>query len=123
MAAWAIIAVPLLIMFFALGMERVEARLRQIAVGENEVEEFLEQARPNEVRELFRHGIGRALELFRLRRRSQARRSVSWNPPLTVAPGTVTTPDWPAPDTDLGNDVTMPMPAVRAVPATRFRAS
>jgi len=73
MAAWAIIAVPLLIMFFALGMERVEARLRQVAVGENDVEEFLEQARPNEVRELFRHGIGRALELFRLRRRTRGR--------------------------------------------------
>jgi hypothetical protein len=74
MAAWAVIAVPLLIMFFALGMERVEARLRQVAVGENDVEEFLEQARPNEVRELFRHGIGRALELFRLRRRTPRRR-------------------------------------------------
>jgi hypothetical protein len=73
MAAWAIIAVPLLIMFFALGMERVEARLRQVAVGENDIEEFLEQARPNEVRELFRHGIGRALELFRLRRRAPGR--------------------------------------------------
>lgn len=111
-------------MFFALGMERVEARLRQFAVGENEVEEFLEQARPNEVRELFRHGIGRALELFRLRRRTQTQqRSVSWRPPLTVAPGTVTTPDWPPPGTDLGNDVTMPMPAVRSAPAARFRAS
>ena len=133
MAAWAVIAVPLLIMFFALGMERVEARLRQVAVGENDVEEFLEQARPNEVRELFRHGIGRALELFRRRRRTQAQRThlgrppvghpVSWRPPLTVAPGTVTTPDWPPPGTDLGNDVTMPMPAVRAAPAARFRAS
>lgn len=29
MAAWTVIAVPLLIMFFALGMERVEARLRR----------------------------------------------------------------------------------------------
>jgi hypothetical protein len=56
-------------MFFALGMERVEARLRQVAVGETDVEEFLEQARPNEVRALFRFGIGRALELVRLRRR------------------------------------------------------
>lgn len=60
-------------MFFALGMERVEARLRQVAVGEDDVEEFLEQARPNEVRELFRFGIGRALELFRGRRRTSSR--------------------------------------------------
>lgn len=73
MAAWAIVAVPLLIMFFALGMERVETRLGQVVVGENDVEEFLRQARPNEVRELFRSGIGRALELFRLRRRNQGR--------------------------------------------------
>jgi len=62
-------------MFFALGMERVEARLRQVAVGENDVEEFLEQARPNEVRELFKYGIGRALELFRRRRRTPPRRA------------------------------------------------
>jgi hypothetical protein len=74
MAAWAVIAVPLLIMFFALGMERVEARL-QVAVGENEVEEFLEQARPNEVLELFKYGIGRALELFRRRRQPPPRRA------------------------------------------------
>ena len=55
-------------MFFALFMERVESRLRHVAVQENEVEEFLEQARPDEVRALYGHGIGRALELFRLRR-------------------------------------------------------
>jgi hypothetical protein len=58
-------------MFFALGMERVEAKLRQVAFGEGDVEEFLDHARPNELRELFRHGIGRALEVFRLRRRAR----------------------------------------------------
>lgn len=58
-------------MFFALGMERVEARLRQVTVGERDVEEFLDNARPNELRELFRHGIGRAIELFRVRRRDR----------------------------------------------------
>jgi hypothetical protein len=68
MTAWLVLVVPLLIMFFALFMERVEARLRHVAVQENEVEEFLEQARPDEVRALYGHGIGRALELFRLRR-------------------------------------------------------
>jgi hypothetical protein len=55
-------------MIFALFMERVEARLRHVAVREDEVEQFLEQARPDEVRALYGHGIGRALELFRLRR-------------------------------------------------------
>jgi hypothetical protein len=68
MTAWFVIAVPIIIMFFALFMERVEARLRHVAVQEDEVEEFLEQARPDEVRALYGHGIGRALELFRLRR-------------------------------------------------------
>ena len=68
MTAWFVIVIPFLIMVFALFMERVETRLRHVAVQENEVEEFLEQARPDEVRALYGHGIGRALELFRLRR-------------------------------------------------------
>ncbi|MGH3436770.1 MAG: hypothetical protein ACRDRN_09915 [Sciscionella sp.] len=68
MALWFIVIVPFAIMFFALLMERVEARLKHVAVHENEVEEFLEQARPNEVNALYGHGIGRALELFRGRR-------------------------------------------------------
>ncbi|GGS17228.1 MULTISPECIES: hypothetical protein [Actinokineospora] len=68
MAVWFVFAVPLVIMFFALFMERVETRIRHAAVQETDVEEFLEQARPDEVRALYGHGIGRALELFRLRR-------------------------------------------------------
>lgn len=68
MTVWFVIAVPLVVLFFALFMERVESRLRHITVQENEVEEFLEQAQPNEVRALYGQGIGRALELFRLRR-------------------------------------------------------
>lgn len=68
MTVWFVVAVPLVILFFALFMERVESRLRNITVGENEVEEFLEQAQPNEVGALYGQGIGRALELFRLRR-------------------------------------------------------
>ena len=71
MTVWFVILVPLVIMFFALFMERVEAKLRHVAVQENEVEEFLESARPDEVKALYGHGIGRALELFRLRRRGR----------------------------------------------------
>ncbi|MFI6100992.1 hypothetical protein ACWEIJ_43895 [Lentzea sp. NPDC004789] len=71
MTAWFVIVVPIVIMFFALFMERVEAKLRHVAVQENEVEEFLESARPEEVKALYGHGIGRALELFRLRRRGR----------------------------------------------------
>lgn len=56
MTVWFVVAVPLVMMFFALAMERVENRLRHVAVQEEEVEEFLEQARPNEVRALYGHG-------------------------------------------------------------------
>lgn len=73
MTVWYAAAVPLLIMLFALAMERVETRVRDVAVQENEVEEFLEQARPDEVRALFGSGISRALELFQLRRLAPAR--------------------------------------------------
>lgn len=68
MTYWFVIIIPLVIMLFALGMERVEARLKNLTIRENEVEEFLEQAQPEEVNALYGHGIGRALELFRLRR-------------------------------------------------------
>jgi hypothetical protein len=69
MSAWLSVLVPLLVMFFALGMERVESRLREAAVRPEELEELLEQPRPDEVSALFRQGTGRALELFRLRNR------------------------------------------------------
>ena len=68
MSYWFIVIIPLVIMLFALFMERVEARLKNLAIRETEVEEFLEQAQPDEVQALYGHGIGRALELFRLRR-------------------------------------------------------
>ncbi|MGH3763150.1 hypothetical protein [Actinophytocola sp.] len=71
MTVWFVFAVPFVVMFFALFMERVEARLRHVAVQEDEVEELLENARPDEVRALYGHGIGRALEMFRLRRRGR----------------------------------------------------
>ncbi len=69
MTIWFVAAVPVLIMFFALAMERLESRLRHLTVQEDEVEEFLQAARPEEVRVLFGSGISGALELFRRRRR------------------------------------------------------
>lgn len=72
MTIWFVAAVPVLIMFFALAMERLESRLRHLTVQENEVEEFLQAARPEEVRVLFGSGISGALELFRRRRRPRA---------------------------------------------------
>ncbi len=68
MTVWFVILVPIVVMGFALFMERVENHLRHVSVRGEDVEEFLEQARPDEVRALYGHGIGRALELFRLRR-------------------------------------------------------
>lgn len=68
MTVWFVIAVPLVVLFFALFMERVESRLADVNVRETDVEEFLESAQPNEVGALYGQGIGRALELFRLRR-------------------------------------------------------
>lgn len=73
MTAWVSVLVPLLVMFFALGMERLESRLRESTVRPEELDELLERPRPDEVRALFRQGTGRALELFRLRSRSPRR--------------------------------------------------
>ena len=70
MTAWLSVLVPLLVMFFALGMERVEMRLRESTVRQDELDDFLERARPDEVKALFRSGTGRALELFRRRNRN-----------------------------------------------------
>lgn len=74
MTAWLSVLVPVLVMCFALGMERVESRLRESAVRPDELEEMLEQPRPEELRALFRQGSGRALELFRLRGRGSRTR-------------------------------------------------
>ena len=73
MTAWLSVLVPLLVMFFALGMERVESRLRESTVRPEELEELLERPRPDEVRALVRQGTGRALELFRLRGKAPRR--------------------------------------------------
>lgn len=61
--------IPLLLMVFALLMERVENRLRTSTVSEGEVSEFLDEARPDEVNTFIREGWGRALSGFRRRRR------------------------------------------------------
>jgi hypothetical protein len=75
MTVWFVAAVPVLIMFFALAMERLEDRLRHLTLHQNEVEEFLRAARPDEVQALFGSGISGALELFRRRRRPKGRRA------------------------------------------------
>ena len=63
MTIWFVVAVPLLIMFFALAMERLENRLRRVAAPDNEIEEVLQAARADEMRALFGNGIGGVLGL------------------------------------------------------------
>lgn len=70
MTAWMSVLVPLLVMFFALGMERVESKLRESTLRPEELDELLVGPRPDEVRALFGQGTARALELFRLRHRN-----------------------------------------------------
>ena len=74
MTVFLVLLIPLLLMVFAVLMERVENRLRSPAVSEGEVEEFLDQARPDEVNTFIRYGWSRALDTFRLRRRPRSRR-------------------------------------------------
>ncbi|WP_029137167.1 hypothetical protein [Nakamurella lactea] len=69
MTVFLVLLIPLLLMIFALLMERVEHRLRTATMTEDEVEEFLESAQPDEVNTFIREGWTRALSLFRLRRR------------------------------------------------------
>ncbi|CAN5363705.1 hypothetical protein BH20ACT5_BH20ACT5_23520 [soil metagenome] len=59
---------PLVLLGFMLFMERVEAPLRRAAV-ENQVEDFLDTARPDEVDTFVRFGLRRALDSWRSRRR------------------------------------------------------
>ena len=66
--------IPLLLMVFALFMERVERRLKTSSVSEADVQEFLDSAQPEEVNTLMREGWTKAFAKFRLRRRPRFRR-------------------------------------------------
>ncbi|EOM75090.1 hypothetical protein Rrhod_3588 [Rhodococcus rhodnii LMG 5362] len=66
---------PVLLMLFALSMERVEVRLRQLSVREQEVEEFLDQASGDEVATLAHDGMPHALQRFQNRRMPRRRGS------------------------------------------------
>lgn len=60
---------PVLLMMFALAMERVEFRLSKLGVHEQEVQEFLDQASTSEVATLANEGMPNALERFNSRKR------------------------------------------------------
>lgn len=69
MQALAVVLFPVLLMLFALAMERVESRLSRLSVREQEVEEFLDNADHVDVAALAREGFPGALARFHLRRR------------------------------------------------------
>jgi hypothetical protein len=74
MTVFLVLLIPVLLMVFALFMERVENRLRTRTVSEADVQEFLDTARPEEVNTFIREGWTRAFDKFRLRRRPLFRR-------------------------------------------------
>jgi hypothetical protein len=72
MMVFLVLLIPLLLMVFALLMERLENRLHTSTMSEQDVEEFLDKARPEEVNTFIREGWTRALATFRLRRKKPA---------------------------------------------------
>lgn len=87
MEGLAVIFFPVLLMFFALSMERVEARLRTLTVEEEDVEQFFEQASTDEVNTFVREGFPQAEDVLQTRRRSGGRRAgTQSNKPAAAAP-------------------------------------
>lgn len=74
MTVFLVLLIPVLLMMFALFMERVERRLKTSTVSEADVQEFLDTARPEEVDTMIREGWSKAFAKFRLRRRPRFRR-------------------------------------------------
>lgn len=72
MQGLAVILFPVLLMLFALAMERVEYRLRRLTVREQEVEEFLDQAGHDDVATLADKGFPHAQERLHLRKKGVA---------------------------------------------------
>jgi hypothetical protein len=77
MAVFLVLLIPLLLMVFALLMERLEYRLRMSTMSEHDVEEFLEMAKPDEVNTFIKEGWSGALASFRRRRTPRNRRRSS----------------------------------------------
>lgn len=69
MQGLAVVLFPVLLMLFALAMERVEFRLRRLTVPEQEVQEFLDKASHDDVATIAQEGLPKALARFHLRRR------------------------------------------------------
>ncbi|AYJ47094.1 hypothetical protein [Rhodococcus sp. P1Y] len=69
MQGLAVVLFPVLLMLFALAMERVEFRLSKLGVREQEVQEFLDHASKSEVATLANEGMPHALARFNSRKR------------------------------------------------------
>jgi hypothetical protein len=68
MAGFLVLGFPFLLLAFMVLMERVESPLREAAV-EDQVETFLDEARPEELDTFVREGFSAALERFWSRQR------------------------------------------------------
>lgn len=68
MAGLLVVFFPLILLAFMLFMERVEAPLRKDAI-EPQLDDFLRNARPDEVNTFYRFGLRRAVAALRRRRR------------------------------------------------------
>ncbi|MGK8468111.1 hypothetical protein [Nocardia cyriacigeorgica] len=71
MQGLAVVLFPVALMLFALGMERVENRLRKLLEPDEEVQLYLDKASNAEVKELTKLGLPAAVARMR-RRRSRA---------------------------------------------------
>ena len=68
MQGLAVLLFPAVLMLFALGMERVQARTDRLSVTRDNVEEFLQSADAHNVDTLARDGFPAALDELRERR-------------------------------------------------------
>lgn len=68
MQGLAVIFFPLLLMLFALAMERVQTNLNRLSVAGDQVDEFLESADDTDVANLAQSGLPTALKTLRDRR-------------------------------------------------------
>ncbi|HEU5271096.1 MAG TPA: hypothetical protein VFU36_14315 [Jatrophihabitans sp.] len=69
MIGFLVLLFPVLLMVFMLVMERIEVPLTRVAADDREVQQFLDNANPEELDTLVREGTDSALRRFRSRLR------------------------------------------------------
>jgi len=69
MIGFLVLLFPVLLMAFMLIMERIEVPLTRVAADDREVQQFLDNANPEELDTLVREGTDSALRRFRSRLR------------------------------------------------------